>query len=298
VEIAEGIDKNIANVKDYISFTKAILSAAVGIPGLLVYLLATDVMSSSIYVAMAAIFLLALGVSALNQFQERHLDALMPRTKNRPLVTGHIGKKQAIAIIFFLITCSMLTIYTVLGLSGVFIFALVVFLYNGVYTPMKRTSAYAVFPGALLGVVPPVVCWMVSGESIFQPSFYALAWFYFIWQMPHFWLLVLVYQDDYNKAKFPNMANVLGSESLARVTYIWILFTIISALMAVSFFIPENMFILAIILAHSIFMLYKGAVLLKADTWRNKKLCRKTFMQLNLYTLIVIGLLVVDKWLV
>ena len=286
-----------ATIKDYLSFTKALLSAAVGIPGVFVYFLATEEITSDLWVSLFAIFLLALGVCALNQFQERHLDALMPRTKNRPLVTGRISEKEAIGIIIGLIGFSMLVIYTVLAFTGVAIFALVILIYNGIYTPMKKINPYAVFPGALLGVIPPVIMWMAAGENLLNPSFLALAWFYFIWQMPHFWLLVLVYHKDYKEAGFPTMIEVLGGEGLARITYIWILFTIISGLMAVSFFMPQSSLILGLILFHSIFMLYKGVVLLYKDTWKNKRLCRKTFMQLNLYTLLVIGLLVLDKWI-
>jgi protoheme IX farnesyltransferase len=286
-----------ASIKDYISFTKAILSFAVGIPGIMVYLLATDEITSDLGITFFAIFLLALGVCALNQFQERQLDALMPRTQNRPLVTGRISEKEALGIIVTLIGFSSLMIYNVLGYQGVLIFALVVFIYNGIYTPMKKVSPYAVFPGALLGVIPPVLCWMAAGANLLNPSFLALAWFYFIWQIPHFWLLVLVYHEDYKKANFPTMVELLGGESLARITYIWILFTIISALMAVSFFMPQNSVILGLVLSHSLFMLYKGMPLLYKDTWKNKKLCRKTFMQLNLYTLTVIGFLVLDKWM-
>jgi len=286
-----------ASIKDYISFTKTILSFAVGIPGVMVYLLATDEITSDLGITFFAIFLLALGVCALNQFQERHLDALMPRTQNRPLVTGRISEKEALGIIITLIGFSSLMIYNVLGYQGVLIFTLVVFIYNGIYTPMKKVSPYAVFPGALLGVIPPVLCWMAAGANLLDPSFLVLAWFYFIWQIPHFWLLVLVYHEDYKKANFPTMVELLGGESLARITYIWILFTIISALMAVSFFMPQNSVILGLVLSHSLFMLYKGMPLLYKDTWKNKKLCRKTFMQLNLYTLTVIGLLVLDKWM-
>ena len=292
------LEKTNTRIKDYLSFTKAILSFAVGLPGVMVYFLATDEITANLGITFLAIFLLALGVSALNQFQERHLDALMPRTQNRPLVTGRIGEKEGLAIIIGLIGLSMIVIYNVLAYQGVLIFALVVLLYNGVYTPMKKVSAYAVFPGAILGVIPPVLCWMAAGASLMQPSFLVLAWFYFIWQIPHFWLLVLMYQNDYNKAKFPNMANVLGGESLSRITYVWILFTIISGLMAVSFFMPESQIILGLILAHSLFLLYKGLVLLKKDTWKDKSVCRKTFMQLNLYTLFIIGFLVIDKWLI
>lgn len=286
-----------ATIKDYLSFTKAILSAAVGIPGVFVYLLATKEITADLWVSFFAIFLLALGVCALNQFQERHLDALMPRTQNRPLVTERISEKEAIGIIIGLIGISMLVIYTVLAFKGIAIFALVVLLYNGVYTPMKKINPYAVFPGALLGVIPPVIMWIAAEKSLLDPAFLSLAWFYFIWQMPHFWLLVLVYHKDYKEAGFPTMIEVLGGEGLARITYIWILFTIISALMAVSFFMPKSSIILGLILFHSIFMLYKGVVLLYKDTWRDKRLCRKTFMQLNLYTLVVIGFLVLDKWI-
>jgi len=292
------IAKKSASIKDYISLTKAILSFAVGIPGVLVYLLVAKEITVGLWLSILAIFLLALGVSALNQFQERRYDALMPRTMQRPLVTGLIGIKEALAIIISLIGTSMIVEYNVLGFSGVMIFALVVFLYNGVYTPMKRVSAYAVFPGAILGVIPPMLCWMATGESLLQPSFFALAWFYFIWQIPHFWLLVLIYQKDYNKAKFPNMANVMGAGSLSRITYIWILLTIVSALIAVTFFMPKSNVTLFLILLHSIFMAYKGFPLLKSDTWRSKKICRKIFMQLNLYSLAVIVYLVIDRWFV
>ena len=70
-----------ATLKDYLSFTKALLSAAVVIPGVFVYLLGTTEVKIDLWISTFAIFLLALGVCALNQFQERHLDALMPRLK-------------------------------------------------------------------------------------------------------------------------------------------------------------------------------------------------------------------------
>jgi len=290
------ISRQSAKIKDYISLTKAILSSAVGIPGVLVYLLATKNITADLWLSILAIFFLALGVSALNQFQERRFDALMPRTMSRPLVTGLIGIKEALAIIVALMGLSMIIEYNVLGFSGVAIFAFVVFLYNGVYTPMKRVNAYAVFPGAILGVIPPMVCWMAAGQSLLEPSFLVLAWFYFIWQIPHFWLLVLMYQKDYNKAKFPNMANVLGAQSLSRVTYMWILLTIISALLVVEFFAPKSNFTIVFIALHSFFMAYKALPLLKIDTWQSKKTCRKIFMQLNLYSLAVIVFLVIDRW--
>lgn len=283
-------------LKAYLSLSKAPLSAAVGLPGLLVYLLVKQEFTAALGIALVGIFFLALGVSALNQYQERHLDAQMPRTQNRPLVTGKIKEKEALAFIAMLLLSAIVCLYTVLGWIGMGIGALVILLYNALYTPLKKLTPYAVFPGALLGVIPPVICWLVAGESIFEPSFIALAWFYFIWQIPHFWLLVLIYHRDYAQAKLPTMVSVFGVEAFARVTYVWILLTIISALMVVPFFMPKSTFILGIILAHSLFLLWKSVILLKPSTWIERLTCKRIFMQLNLYTLAIVLLLVIDRW--
>ncbi len=283
-------------LKAYLSLSKAPLSAAVGLPGLLVYLLVKQEFSAALGIALVGIFLLALGVSALNQYQERHLDAQMPRTQNRPLVTGKIKEKEALLFIAMLLLSAILSLYTVLGWVGVGISVLVILLYNALYTPLKKLTPYAVFPGALLGIIPPVICWLVAGESILEPSFIALAWFYFIWQIPHFWLLVLIYHRDYAQAKLPTMVSVFGVEAFARVTYVWILLTIISALMVVPFFMPKSTLILGIILTHSLFLLWKSVILLKPSTWIERLTCKRIFMQLNLYTLAIVLLLVIDRW--
>lgn len=282
--------------KAYLSLTKAPLSAAVGLPGLLVYLLMTQQVTVALGIALLGIFLLALGASALNQYQERHLDAKMPRTQNRPLVTHRIREKEALILIITLIALATLCFYAVLEWVGIFMSVLVIIIYNAIYTPLKRLSPYAVFPGAILGVIPPVICWMVAGGEVMNPAFISLSWFYFIWQIPHFWLLVLIYHRDYAKANLPTMVNVFGVESLARITYVWILLTIISALMVVPFFMPKSYVILGLILVHSLFLLWKSLVLLRPAIWKERVTCRNVFMQLNLYTLSVVVLLVLDKW--
>lgn len=291
------LQKSRVSFKEYLRFTKAGLSLAVGIPGLLVYLLAVQSVSVELWTALLGIFLLALGVSALNQYQERHSDAKMPRTKNRPLVTGEISQAEAMNIIIALIATATFLLYAVLDIVGVALAFGVVVIYNAIYTPMKKISPYAVFPGAILGVIPPMITWMVAGESLLAPGFLALAWLYFIWQMPHFWLLVMIYHKDYEAAGLPTMVNVLGVESLSRITYVWILLTILSGMLVVSFFMPESHLILFAILAHSIYLLYYSRILLKSDTWKQKRTCKKIFMQLNLYTMMLVVFLVIDSWI-
>ncbi|MBE0496767.1 MAG: protoheme IX farnesyltransferase, partial [Campylobacterales bacterium] len=285
-----------AGFREYGAFTKAGLSSAVGLPGLLVYLLIAQEITAALWFSLLGIFLLALGVSALNQYQEKELDAKMPRCQNRPLVTGKISPFAAITTISLLIASATVSLYVALGPVGILFSLVVVFLYNGVYTPMKQASPYAVFPGAILGVVPPMICWLAAGGGLLEARFLPLAWLYFIWQIPHFWLLVLVYHKDYASANFPTMVDVMGVNSLARVTYVWILLTIISAFMVVNFFMPQSQIILGLIVAHALFLVYASTPLLRLKGSTQRLTCKKIFLYLNLYMLLVVALLVVDRW--
>lgn len=285
-----------AGLREYLVFTKAGLSSAVGLPGLLVYLLIAQEITAALWFSLLGIFLLALGVSALNQYQEKELDAKMPRCQNRPLVTGKISPFAAITTISLLIASATVSLYVALGAVGILFSAVVVFLYNGVYTPMKQASPYAVFPGAILGVVPPMICWMAAGGGLFEVRFLPLAWLYFIWQVPHFWLLVLVYHKDYASANFPTMVDVMGVKSLARVTYAWILLTIISALLVVRFFMPQSDIILGFIVAHALFLVYASLPLFNLKEIAQRLTCKKIFMHLNLFMLLAVAFLVVDRW--
>ena len=76
---------------------------------------------------------------------------------------------------------------------------LTVIWYNIVYTYLKRISSLAVIPGSLIGALPPLVGWASSGSSIFSPRPLGIALFFFIWQIPHFWLLLLNFGGDYEK---------------------------------------------------------------------------------------------------
>jgi protoheme IX farnesyltransferase len=212
-------------------------------------------------------------------------------------VTGRISSFEAINIIVFLITIATISLFFALGFIGIVITFVVIFLYNGLYTPMKQVSPYAVFPGAILGVIPPMICWMAAGGGLLEARFLVLAWLYFIWQIPHFWLLVLMYHKDYANANLPTMVDVVGVGSLSRITYVWILLTIISALMAVTFFMPQSQIILGLILAHSLFLTYASMPLLRFREKAPKLTCRKIFMHVNLYMLLVVAFLVIDRWI-
>jgi len=144
--------------------------------------------------------LLVAGASALNQVFERHSDALMERTSNRPLPSGRLqpgavllfGAGLALAGLAYL----AITVRQPLAImAAAFAFASYVF----VYTPLKRTTTLNTLVGAVPGAMPPVIGWTAVTNS-FDPAAAVLFAVVFLWQVPHFLAIAWIYRDDYARA--------------------------------------------------------------------------------------------------
>ncbi|HYA87536.1 MAG TPA: protoheme IX farnesyltransferase, partial [Nitrospirota bacterium] len=160
---------------------------------------------SDVLLTGTAVFLLACSASALNQYQERDIDAKMERTRLRPLPAGTVTPAQALCLCavllmsgLFLLVCAGSTQALVLGLIAVL-------WYNGVYTYLKRVTAFASVPGALVGIIPPAIGWVAAGGAISDGRLTAICFLFFLWQVPHFWLLVLNHGEQYERAGLPSL---------------------------------------------------------------------------------------------
>jgi len=213
-------------IKDFFSVTKFILSFAVSLSALFAYIMAKGEVGMDMLLATFSVLLVAMGVSTLNQVQEYKEDSKMERTKNRPIASGRMTPRTGIIIAAVLIVLSMIMIYDLLGITGINIFLFAFIWYNAMYTPLKKKSALAVIPGAILGVIPPAVGWLVAGHSLKELEFIAIAAYYFIWQVPHFWLLVMLFHGDYKEGGYPTAMRLFGQGSLQRLTFVWLIFTI------------------------------------------------------------------------
>lgn len=213
-------------IKDLFSVTKFILSFAVSLSALFAYIMAKGEVGIDMLLATFSVLLVAMGVSTLNQVQEYKEDSKMERTKNRPIASGRMSPRTGIIIAAILIVLSMIMIYDLLGITGINIFLFAFIWYNAMYTPLKKKSALAVIPGAILGVIPPAVGWLVAGHSLKELEFIAIAAYYFIWQVPHFWLLVMLFHGDYKEGGYPTAMRLFGQGSLQRLTFVWLIFTI------------------------------------------------------------------------
>lgn len=146
-------------------------------------------------------FLVSGSAVTVNQIIEVEFDKKMDRTKNRPLPTGLINKRDAtiFAIITGLAGLFILLVYTNI-LTVVLSFASFI-LYSFVYTPLKRVGPIAVFVGAIPGALPPLLGW-VAATNGFSVEAWIIFGIQFIWQFPHFWAIAWVADDDYKKAGF------------------------------------------------------------------------------------------------
>lgn len=151
--------------------------------------------------------MLAASSAVFNQLIERDFDALMPRTKNRPLPTGRIDPVEAFTFAMILgisgtlhLTFAVNALTATLGLLTLLIYVLI-------YTPMKRVTSLNTVVGAIPGAIPPMMGFTAVADSI-TPASLALFCILFFWQMPHFLAIATLYKNDYAAGGFKMLPNV------------------------------------------------------------------------------------------
>ena len=281
-------------IKDFFVVTKFVLSFAVSLSALFAYIMAKGDIGLDMFLATLAVLLVAMGVSTLNQVQEYRSDAKMTRTKNRPIASGRMTPQTGTIIALSLIALSMLLIYNLLGLTGVNLFMFAFIWYNAMYTPLKKRSALAVIPGAILGVIPPAIGWLVAGHSLNELEFIAIAAYYFIWQVPHFWLLVMLFHGDYKDGGYPTAMRLFGQASLQRLTFVWLIFTIQAGIFLVWTFevYPVTMLFTALV---GLWAFISSFELLKSSF--ELKDARSVFWKINASFLAIVILLSIDEYI-
>jgi len=281
-------------IKDFFVVTKFILSFAVSLSALFAYIMAKGEVGFDMLLATFSVLLVAMGVSTLNQVQEYKSDAKMTRTKNRPIAAGRMTPQTGIIIASILIILSFLSIYTLLGFTGINIFMFAFIWYNAMYTPLKKKSALAVVPGAILGVIPPAIGWLVAGHTLLELEFIGIALYYFIWQVPHFWLLVMLFHGDYKDGGYPTAMRLFGQASLQRLTFVWLIFTIQAGIFLVytyEVYLPTM--ILSIVVGIFAFI---SSLELLTDKFELKN-AKTVFWKINASFLAIIILLSVDEYI-
>ncbi|MBP6183263.1 heme o synthase [Flavobacterium sp.] len=138
--------------------------------------------------------------NAYNQVIEKDLDALMDRTKNRPVPAGRMSSNVALVIASILTIIGIILLYSINPKSAMF-GAISIFLYTSIYTPLKTMTSLSVFVGAFPGAIPFMLGW-VAATGDFGIEAGTLFLIQFFWQFPHFWAIGWFLYEDYEKAGF------------------------------------------------------------------------------------------------
>jgi len=164
--------------------------------------------------------------------------------------------------------------------------------YNFIYTYIKRVSAFAIIPGSLVGALPPLIGWAAANGSIWDPRILIFSAFFFIGQIPHFWIVLLKYGKEYEEAGFPSISKLLDSKQLQNLTFIWIFAVAITALMLPLYHIISSVYLSFILILFASVLSISFITLVKKGEGINHRL---NFVKINMFYLIVMILTCLDK---
>jgi heme o synthase len=273
-----------------IKLTKPIITLSVSFSALTAYIMHEGGFTIGWFYTYLGVLLTAAGSSAINQIQEAQPDQLMERTKNRPIPSGEISRDNASLWAGALVISGVLILWIFTIPLASALSMITILWYNGIYTPLKRISPWAILPGAIVGSIPPMIGWVAAGGSIIHPHIIFLSFFFFIGQVPHFWLILLRHSDDYEKGGFPSINSTFSKLQISRLTFTWTLATAITAIG-----LPLLGLIKSTTIATIIFILSFGLVILFLNLIRNQGFVNKAFIFMNIYFLCMMLSIIADS---
>lgn len=283
-------------LKLILSLTKVRITIAVALTTITGYILAAGRFDAGVLLPTLGVFLLACGSAALNQVQERKIDLKMERTRKRPLPSGNLSLSAAWLIILILVTGGSLLLYFTANLTAMLLGWLTLIWYNAIYTPLKRVTPFAVVPGSVIGALPPVIGWVSAGGYPLDPEILIVAFFFFIWQVPHFWLIMMKHGKEYEAAGFPSLTAIMDEPQIQGITRAWVLATAASSMLLAFFGVIDSTWMKAAVISVSLYLLIRFFTPLLSRKISFTQ--RKAFMTINIYSLMVMIFLVVDRYLV
>src|SRR5690554_2366755 len=225
-----------SKVSDYAAFTKARLTILVVISAIIGYAIgATHFSWMQVFWLSISGYMITGASNGFNQIIEKDIDALMTRTENRPLPTGRMSVTEGLILAIAMALGGLIILYFSFNSLSAVLGALALFSYVLIYTPMKKHSPWAVFAGAFLGAIPPMLGY-VAATGVFDLYAGLLFAVQFMWQFPHFWAIAWVADKDYKKAGYRLLPSKGGKNmQSAFLTLLYTLFLIPVALLPWAF---------------------------------------------------------------
>jgi protoheme IX farnesyltransferase len=281
------------SISIWLELGKVRITMAVSVTTVAGYLLYSTSPGMDLVLTISGIFLLASGASALNQIQELRYDSRMERTRHRPLPSGRISRSGAAVVTLVYSVTGGILLFLGCEWGGLLLGVLTYFLYNVVYTYLKRYTPWAVIPGALIGSIPPVIGWVSAGGSITDPAFLPIAAFFFVWQVPHFWLLIMKYGEEYKAAGFASLSDSMTDVQIGRMIFIWITGTSIVTVIFTVLGPVDSLFCRACLWIVSAWLILVFIPILKRSLSGFHP--RRYFMKINYFVLLAVLFMCLDR---
>ena len=280
-----------ARFRDVYELAKPNLTFLVVVTAVLGYGLAVGdggVQWSRLIMLIVGTTLTSAGACALNMFIERDIDALMPRTRKRPIPSGRVSAESALFFALMTLSWGFGALAAFCGPLPAFLSLLTAAIYAFVYTPLKRRGPISVWVGAVPGAIPPLIGWSAATGSIAEGGV-SLFLVLFCWQFPHFIALAYMYREDYRRAGFrflPPTDAQTGRQILLGCAALVVVSGLPYALGLVGW-----IYLVGVMAAGLWFL----KVCLRAALGLTGKRARQAFLASILYLPVVLALLVLDR---
>jgi heme o synthase len=223
---------SLAGPSDYVALLKPRVMSLVVFTALTTMIVAPG--SLHPVLAFAALLCIAVGAGAagaLNQWYDADIDAIMTRTRTRPVPSGRIGRQEALEFGGTLAAFSVFAMAFLVGYVPAILLAATIAFYLFVYTMwLKRLTVQNIVIGGAAGALPPVIGWAAATGNAFDVMPWLLFLIIFLWTPPHFWALALAGNEDYARAKVPMLPVVKGSRATRNQIVFYTLLLTASAL--------------------------------------------------------------------
>jgi protoheme IX farnesyltransferase len=179
----------------------------------------------------------------------------MERTKYRPVPSGKVSRKEASRFFIVALVPGTLLILATGSVSALLVSYFTIAWYNGIYTYLKRLTPFAVIPGALTGALPPAIGWVAAGGSLTDRTILLIQLLFFIGQIPHFWLFILKYGNEYLTAGLPSLTAIMDRTKIKRLIFVWIVASVCASACLYFFGILRNRMLISMLLLASVLLI-------------------------------------------
>lgn len=218
-------------------------------------------------------FLVTGSANGLNQIIERATDKIMDRTMMRPLPQERMSVPEAAILASVIGIAGLVILWIFLNPLSSLLSGLSILLYVGAYTPLKKTTAFAVLVGAFPGAFPPLLGAIAATENFGSVPYEGLVLFaiQFVWQFPHFWAIAWVMDEDYKKAGFRLLPSGERNKASAFQILVYTLFLLLMSMVPVFFRMTDTLMATVIILVCGLLFLYQAVKLYRDCTVKSAR---------------------------